>query len=58
VINQRLELVVLDCLEFFREIMLIPEWKDQFDLNPEWKDLFWVCTPPRPLICAAAQRLP
>ena len=31
--NQRLELVVLDYLELFREIMRNPEWKDQFDLT-------------------------
>ena len=31
--NQRLELVVLDYLEVFREIMRNPEWKDQFDLT-------------------------
>ena len=29
--NQRLEFVVLDYLELFREIMRNPEWKDQFD---------------------------
>ncbi len=31
--NQRLELVVLDYLEVFREIMRNPEWKHQFDLT-------------------------
>jgi len=31
--NQRLEFVVLDYLELFREIMRNPEWKDQFDLT-------------------------
>ena len=30
--NQRLEFVVLDYLELFREIMRNPEWKHQFDL--------------------------
>ena len=30
--NQRLELVVRDYLEVFREIMRSPEWKDHFDL--------------------------
>ena len=31
--NQRLEFVVLDYLEVFREIMRHPEWKHQFDLT-------------------------
>jgi len=31
--NQRLKLVVLDCLNIFREIMRHPEWMDQFDLT-------------------------
>ena len=30
--NQRLELVVRDYLEVFREIMRSPEWKDNFNL--------------------------
>ena len=31
--NQRMKLVVLDCLKIFREIMRYPEWMDQFDLT-------------------------
>ena len=31
--NQRLKLVVLDCLNIFREIMRHPEWMDQFNLT-------------------------
>jgi hypothetical protein len=31
--NQRLEFVVRDYLEVFREIMQSPQWKDQFDLT-------------------------
>ena len=30
--NQKLTLVVRDCFEVFREIMLDPRWEDQFDL--------------------------
>jgi hypothetical protein len=30
--NQRLELVVRDFLEVFREIMRNPQWKNHFDL--------------------------
>ena len=39
--NQRLKLVVLDCLKIFREIMRHPEWMDQFDLTSN-------CPPPPP----------
>ena len=39
--NQRLKLVVLDCLKIFREIMRYPEWMDQFDLTSN-------CPPPPP----------
>ena len=39
--NQRLELVIRDYLEVFREIMLDPRWREQFDLafRPSFDEL-------------------
>ena len=64
--NQTLKFVVLDYLELFREKMLNPEWKHQFDLtiwpifrekmrNPEWKHHFDHTF--RPIFYAAGNRL-